>query len=226
MSKKKGPSKKRRKLGKDECEDDRDSGGDAESDFEEYNGQYENPEDFSNIPDDGRRKRMAPRRFEPVLALARGPKKKRLHEDYCFLCDDGGELIECSQCPKVYHTDCVGLKKVPKGAFHCSWHSCFRCDRSATNSGGMQFRCLECPLAYCFDCLPADQEVQRLPPPESFVRNFESRGFEIASSSLWYRCTECKEALNSEARKAALAKIEQQKAVLAQRLEGGMTQCV
>ena len=43
------------------------------------------------------------------------PKLK--HEDECFRCGEGGELIMCDvkTCPKSYHLTCLGLDKHPYG---------------------------------------------------------------------------------------------------------------
>lgn len=42
---------------------------------------------------------------------------KKVHEDDCYRCGDGGELIMCdrSKCPKVYHLKCLKLEKPPHG---------------------------------------------------------------------------------------------------------------
>lgn len=56
-------------------------------------------------------------------------KPKLRHEDFCYVCDDGGELVQCVGCPKVYHTKCVGLRSVPKGSWYCPWHECYICQK-------------------------------------------------------------------------------------------------
>lgn len=38
-------------------------------------------------------------------------------DDFCHYCDDGGNLILCDKCPKVYHVQCLGLRNKPKGVF-------------------------------------------------------------------------------------------------------------
>ena len=39
------------------------------------------------------------------------------HEDECYRCSEGGELVMCdkAQCPKAYHLSCLGLEKMPHG---------------------------------------------------------------------------------------------------------------
>ena len=44
---------------------------------------------------------------------------KKEHEDECFRCGEGGELVMCDKpnCPKVYHLQCLNLAKPPHGMF-------------------------------------------------------------------------------------------------------------
>lgn len=44
-----------------------------------------------------------------------------LHEDYCFACQDGGELLCCDSCPNVWHASCLDppLSSLPKGDWYC-----------------------------------------------------------------------------------------------------------
>ena len=56
-----------------------------------------------------------PEFYEPqIVQNKKKEKRKILHEDFCFLCEDGGELFECSVCPKVYHKECLALPEIPK----------------------------------------------------------------------------------------------------------------
>lgn len=43
------------------------------------------------------------------------PRKE--HEDDCYRCGEGGELVMCDKgnCPKVYHLQCLKLTKPPSG---------------------------------------------------------------------------------------------------------------
>jgi hypothetical protein len=42
---------------------------------------------------------------------------KQTHEDSCFQCGDGGELVMCDKkdCPKAYHLLCLNLTQPPYG---------------------------------------------------------------------------------------------------------------
>jgi hypothetical protein len=74
---------------------------------------------------DGRRRLPARKRQQAQhtnIGHSRSGRSKKLqlvHEDYCFMCDGGGDLICCGQCPKVYHLKCAGLDAVPAGAWTC-----------------------------------------------------------------------------------------------------------
>lgn len=48
------------------------------------------------------------------------PEKKE-HEDECYRCGEGGELVMCdrSSCPKAYHLQCLNLAKPPHGKLTC-----------------------------------------------------------------------------------------------------------
>ncbi|KAH8355722.1 hypothetical protein KR084_003673 [Drosophila pseudotakahashii] len=52
-------------------------------------------------------------------------KKAQKHrfqeEEYCSVCQDGGDLLCCDSCPSVYHMTCLNppLKSIPKGDWQC-----------------------------------------------------------------------------------------------------------
>ncbi|KAL0418260.1 UNVERIFIED_CONTAM: Increased DNA methylation 1 [Sesamum radiatum] len=37
------------------------------------------------------------------------------HDDLCSICEDGGDLLCCANCPRGFHTECVGLSAIPQG---------------------------------------------------------------------------------------------------------------
>ncbi|XP_015192459.1 chromodomain-helicase-DNA-binding protein 5 isoform X3 [Lepisosteus oculatus] len=58
----------------------------------------------------------------------RGRKKKKKgdgyetdHQDYCEVCQQGGEIILCDTCPRAYHLVCLDpeLEKAPEGKWSC-----------------------------------------------------------------------------------------------------------
>ena len=36
------------------------------------------------------------------------------HEEVCFDCGTPGELLECDECPRVFHLDCINIDDVPE----------------------------------------------------------------------------------------------------------------
>ncbi|XP_072835020.1 histone-lysine N-methyltransferase NSD3 isoform X3 [Pogona vitticeps] len=74
-------------------------------------------------------------------------EQKQMHEDNCFQCGDGGELVMCDKkdCPKAYHLLCLNLTQPPFGKWECPWHQCDICGSPATSF------CEFCPHSYCKD---------------------------------------------------------------------------
>ncbi|TPP63923.1 Histone-lysine N-methyltransferase [Fasciola gigantica] len=67
------------------------------------------------------------------------------HEDFCYRCGDGGELLLCDKasCPKAFHLSCLGLSSPPAGIWYCPWHYCDHCGHPSTHL------CWRCPNSYC-----------------------------------------------------------------------------
>ncbi|XP_070541450.1 histone-lysine N-methyltransferase NSD2-like isoform X2 [Ptychodera flava] len=70
---------------------------------------------------------------------------KQNHEDECFRCYEGGELVMCDKkpCPKAYHLKCLNLTKPPYGKWQCPWHHCDECGKPSMKL------CVDCPNSYC-----------------------------------------------------------------------------
>lgn len=43
------------------------------------------------------------------------------HQDYCEVCQQGGEIILCDTCPRAYHLVCLEpeLERAPEGKWSC-----------------------------------------------------------------------------------------------------------
>lgn len=138
------------------------------------------------------RKRYEPNEWASASTSAKKQKKEKTHESLCFSCCDGGELLECSNCPKVYHIDCLGYSEIPKdNIWICPWHQCLLCNRRASNAGGLLFRCMTCPITYCFDCFPKDTEIVRIPVSKEYELSFTKHGFTMPTNMLLSQCKEC-----------------------------------
>ncbi|XP_053314167.1 histone-lysine N-methyltransferase NSD2 isoform X2 [Spea bombifrons] len=75
------------------------------------------------------------------------PDGKKESEDYCFRCNDGGELVICDKkfCTKAYHLSCLDLVKRPFGKWECPWHHCDVCGKASVTC------CSLCPNSFCKD---------------------------------------------------------------------------
>jgi hypothetical protein len=149
----------------------------------------------------GKRKRKQVTLYQPpanslTRAMSGGANRKPLrHDDECFGCLEGGDLLECDACPRVYHLPCVGLGpgQVPKGVWRCPWHACWECERTSSRAGGLLFHCMTCPEAYCFDCCPKEYVVHPTAEAKALQAVLAQRGLPgSADNYLFYTCSECK----------------------------------
>ncbi|KAL9143458.1 hypothetical protein ABFS82_14G238000 [Erythranthe guttata] len=42
-------------------------------------------------------------------------------DDLCSICEDGGDLLCCENCPRAFHNECVGLPRLPQGTWYCKY---------------------------------------------------------------------------------------------------------
>lgn len=87
------------------------------------------------------------------------------HQDYCEVCQQGGEIILCDTCPRAYHLVCLEpeLEDTPEGRW-----SCPHCENEGPEEkdddehqefcrickdGGELLCCDSCPSAYHTHCL-------------------------------------------------------------------------
>jgi chromodomain-helicase-DNA-binding protein 4 len=125
----------------------------------------------------------APKGKAKVKIGNRGKKKKSKkpeaidHQDYCEVCQQGGEIILCDTCPKAYHLVCLDpeLEEAPEGKWSCA--KCEEEGRTADQGddeddehqdfcrlckdGGELLCCDSCPSAYHTYCL--DPPLSELP---------------------------------------------------------------
>ena len=87
-------------------------------------------------------------------------------DDTCFLCKDGGDLVECDcvsatnrkvRCLKTYHEGCLGFKIPDDQDFKCLRHFCDVC-----GSMELKYVCYYCPVSICADCPQAFVEKVNL----------------------------------------------------------------
>ncbi|XP_045626390.2 chromodomain-helicase-DNA-binding protein Mi-2 homolog isoform X5 [Procambarus clarkii] len=90
------------------------------------------------------------------------------HQDYCEVCQQGGEIILCDTCPKAYHLVCLEpeLEEAPEGKWSCPtceaegvkeedehMEYCKVCKVSKHQDGGELLCCDSCVNAYHTYCL-------------------------------------------------------------------------
>lgn len=68
------------------------------------------------------------------------------HQDYCEVCQQGGEIILCDTCPRAYHLVCLDpeLDRAPEGKWSCPHCVSTRCPRGPP---------ISLPLAFCYGLL-------------------------------------------------------------------------
>ncbi|XP_062572179.1 histone-lysine N-methyltransferase NSD2-like [Saccostrea cucullata] len=122
---------------------------------------------------------------------------KKEHDDECFRCGEGGELVMCDRtgCPKVYHLHCLKLSKPPHGKWDCPWHHCDECGKPAV------MMCAECPNSFC-----ATHTEGHIKDIEGVSVSLCMEHDEVTSSSCASSDTQSDEDSNGQARTKAILK--------------------
>ncbi|CAF3381327.1 unnamed protein product [Rotaria socialis] len=130
------PSKKSNRQRKRKRRDDDDPSNESDAEFEamlvqsEINEEEEPPKKkrVKKAPRPPRRiARLNNRRQQQIVPedLANLPLEQAGyetdHQDYCEVCQQGGEIILCDTCPKAYHLVCLDpeLEQAPEGDWSC-----------------------------------------------------------------------------------------------------------
>jgi hypothetical protein len=72
-------------------------------------------------------KKVAARAAAKVQSESEGDAQEQSEEEdtsrewdeYCFVCNDGGNVICCDGCTNVAHLSCLKMKSEPTGDWHC-----------------------------------------------------------------------------------------------------------
>ncbi|XP_021364893.1 chromodomain-helicase-DNA-binding protein 5-like isoform X3 [Mizuhopecten yessoensis] len=87
------------------------------------------------------------------------------HQDYCEVCQQGGEIILCDTCPRAYHLVCLDpeLEQAPEGKWscpHCEGEGIKEQEEDehmefcrVCKDGGELLCCDQCPSAYHMHCV-------------------------------------------------------------------------
>uniref|UniRef100_A0A3Q3RDX8 Uncharacterized protein n=1 Tax=Monopterus albus TaxID=43700 RepID=A0A3Q3RDX8_MONAL len=106
-----GLNSKRKRSSSDEDEPD------VDSDFDD--GSY-NVSDGSNRSS-RKKKPKSSKKKKKGLETEDGDGYETDHQDYCEVCQQGGEIILCDTCPRAYHMVCLDpdMEKAPEGKWSC-----------------------------------------------------------------------------------------------------------
>jgi len=156
-------------------EDNRRGDKDSDAEFEEMLKEAE--EVSKDAPEDQPKKKEKGGKAKMKFGnknKKKGKKKKNFatdeseHQEYCEVCQQGGEIILCDTCPKAYHLVCLDpeLDEAPEG----KW-SCPHCETNGPENqmideedehmefcrvckeGGELLCCDSCPSAYHLRCV-------------------------------------------------------------------------
>uniref|UniRef100_A0A8C0GWQ3 Chromodomain-helicase-DNA-binding protein 4 n=1 Tax=Chelonoidis abingdonii TaxID=106734 RepID=A0A8C0GWQ3_CHEAB len=117
--------------------------------------------------------------------LKAGKRKKKDHQDYCEVCQQGGEIILCDTCPRAYHMVCLDpdMEKAPEGKWSCP-HCEARGEEILEDVVGdpeeeddhhMEFCrvCKDGGELLCCDACPSSYHIHCLNPPLPEIPNGE-----------------------------------------------------
>lgn len=141
----------------------------------------------------------------PGTLIAFKPRKtnrKLRSDDICFQCGCTGELIQCDDCPRVFHLECISnLDDIPEGAWRCPWHSCSTCGKEVETAFYPGYYCVHCPTSYCSvcaadsssnDCVSLRIFATLFPPEMNIFSSLRRSGFTLQHpNSLLFVCPGC-----------------------------------
>ncbi|KAM9434406.1 chromodomain-helicase-DNA-binding protein 4a isoform 2-T2 [Clarias gariepinus] len=92
---------------------------DVDSDFDDGSINSVSVSDSSNSRSSRSKKKPKPKKKKKVDEDADGYETD--HQDYCEVCQQGGEIILCDTCPRAYHMVCLDpdMEKAPEGTWSC-----------------------------------------------------------------------------------------------------------
>ncbi|XP_070703226.1 chromodomain-helicase-DNA-binding protein 4a isoform X2 [Pempheris klunzingeri] len=93
---------------------------DVDSDFEDGSTNSVSVSEGSNSRSS--RSKKKPSKSKPKKKKAEdGDGYETDHQDYCEVCQQGGEIILCDTCPRAYHMVCLDpdMEKAPEGTWSC-----------------------------------------------------------------------------------------------------------
>ncbi|KAJ7045038.1 P-loop containing nucleoside triphosphate hydrolase protein [Mycena alexandri] len=143
---------------------------------------------MSFIRDDSMQEMMESKSNAPPAKAKRIPFE---WEDYCIACRDGGEVVICNNCPRVFHAEChpsLTAAQVHASLLtQCPQHKCCKCSRVTAAAGGLLLRCQTCPQAICTDCV-CWEDIKLV---GDVIPEFVCRKFGKKDGAYFIRCADC-----------------------------------
>ncbi|TGZ75277.1 hypothetical protein CRM22_000473 [Opisthorchis felineus] len=104
-------------------------------------------------------------------------------DDNVSVPDESSGLVYCtkSDCPKVFHLQCLDLDAAPSGRWFCPWHHCDACGRPSH-----VFCCL-CPSSFCL--AHVEGSIAVLPPLKTHKQMITRRSTKMEASSRNEKCS-------------------------------------
>ena len=103
------------------------------------------------------KKRRAPASSSKTAASAKiqmlPQASHNVESDACLVCGEGGTLIGCDDCSRVFHSKCVGIDRTlqEEERWSCPLHSCAGC-HCALHNQSQSRNCISCAYPFCADC--------------------------------------------------------------------------
>lgn len=105
----------------------------------------------------GKKKKKSKPRLAVVKKEEEAEDEEDRHDDECFICKDGGELLLCDRksCCRAYHLQCINRKVFPPKSqkWECPWHFCSKCQKLSVSF------CSTCPVSFCSKHLTGNLSV-------------------------------------------------------------------
>ncbi|XP_060915613.1 chromodomain-helicase-DNA-binding protein 4a isoform X3 [Labrus mixtus] len=94
---------------------------DVESDFEDGSMNSVSVSEGSNSRSSRSKKKASKSKPKKKKEAEDGDGYETDHQDYCEVCQQGGEIILCDTCPRAYHMVCLDpdMEKAPEGTWSC-----------------------------------------------------------------------------------------------------------
>ncbi|KAM9838805.1 chromodomain-helicase-DNA-binding protein 4a [Aulostomus maculatus] len=94
---------------------------DVDSDFDDASMNSISVSEGSNSRSSRSKKKLSKSKPKKKKEAEDGDGYETDHQDYCEVCQQGGEIILCDTCPRAYHMVCLDpdMEKAPEGTWSC-----------------------------------------------------------------------------------------------------------